>query len=128
MFEKHHYKGRFEFFFHPTNQTKLAKSLLPEIFPEAAVKQARGKKLEQHDREQVTALALKLLNKLRSFRPFLLQLHFLDLFEKSPEEVVLSYLILKRVAEDVSFKANFDVKLDLALTVLVEALHGQLGE
>lgn len=128
MFEVHHYKGNFGFYFYPTNQIKLAKGLLADIFPAAAIKQARGKKSEQYDPEMVSTLSRQLLNKLRCFKPFFLQVHFQDLFEKNPEEVVLSYLVLKRVIEALAFPANFEVKSDLAQTILLEALHGHLGE
>lgn len=127
MFETYHYKGNFEFYFYPSNQTKLAKSLLPAIFPPDAIKKARGKKLEQYDRDLVFQKARNLLEFFQYWKPTLLQWHFKDQFSKDPEIVVLWYLILKRVAEEISFKASFQIESDLAQNILIDALEMKIG-
>jgi hypothetical protein len=42
--------------------------------------------------------------------------------------VVLWYLILKRVAEEIAFKASFQIESDLAQNILIEALEGKINQ
>lgn len=126
--EQFRYKGNFEFIFSPTNQTILGKTFIKRVFPPDAIKKARGKKIENFDRELVWKRVKDIKDKLAFFKPCMITAMLEDEYEKNPESVILYYLILNDALKTITYPVDFDVELDLAQSVLFGTINRQVRD
>ena len=126
--EKWNYKGGLNFSFSPTNQSVLIKKLLKQVVSEKIKKHARGKKLEDYDPERVAEKHRFALFLVRRCRAVSLKNQFDLLFEQSPDDAALLYLVFKNVEEFILFKGYFNVESELALVIIEEALGNRFDK
>lgn len=125
MYEQHHYKGFFNFYFHPTNQAKIAKKYLNNIFPPTSIKKSKkiAKTLIDFDTEKFLNDNTNLLvNPLKFYKTELLKEYFERINKEQPELIAIFYLLLDDVLKSITFPSEFNIENELAQNIIITAL------
>ncbi len=131
MYEKHHYKGSFGFYFYPTNQSKIAKKYLKEIFPLDSIKKARKTAKTLTGFDPYTFLDKYnelLLRPFKFYKTDKLKIYLEDIYKKEPRLVTIFYILLDDVLKTVTFPSDFNIEDDLAQNIIITALNRDTGE
>ena len=126
MVENYHYKGNFEFYYHPTNQIKLSKKYLKEVFPKEAIKLSKKIENKIKDFDAVEFMnnnKSKLIQPLCFYRTDLLKVYLEDYYEKNPELIATLYMILEDVLKTISIPESFNIENELAQTIILNSVN-----
>jgi len=126
MYEEYHYKGFFNFYFHPTNQTKIAKKYLRDIFPPESIRQSKriAKTLNDFDTKKfLNDNANLLLYPLKFYKTDLLKEYLERINKEQPELVAIFYLLLDDVLKSIIFPSEFNIENELAQNIIITTLN-----
>ena len=128
MIEKYHYKGCFEFYYYATNQKEILKSFLKEAVPPEVRKAARKKPWASYTKQEQRKLITKWKEILLHCSPKFVAV-LLDpqdpknkIVSDPMEQAVSLFHVINLALEVVARPEYFNVKYDLAIQVLNQAL------
>ena len=127
MFEEYHYKGNFDFYYHPTNQGKLIKEFLKDVATDKLRKEARKRPWKNYSSKE-KRIAMEAGGFLVHYLSPRSLAKYLDPDYQKPdmseeESLHLSvdlYHVLNHIVKLIIYPRNLNVKHDLACRVLKE--------
>ncbi len=129
MIEKYHYKGCFEFYYYATNQKEILKSFLKEAVPPEVRKAAKKKPWASYSDQEQRKLIAKWKGVLQHCSPRFVAVLLdpqdpVNKVVTDPLEQAVSLFHIINLALDVIARPEyFNVKDDLAIQVLTQALE-----
>lgn len=129
MIENYHYKGNFDFYYHPTNQGKLIKEFLRDVVTDKLRKEARKRPWKSYSRKE-KLFAIQLVGHvIHKFSPQFVAKYLDPDYQKgeASEEVNIRtsvdlYHAMNHIAKNVIYPRYLNVKHDLACRALEDVI------